>query len=66
MHGSSLTKAQLTKEVQEKVPSLSRKSNQIKQFLKDYCFRDILAVNTVDNKKKQLRQMVNADKVIEN
>ena len=52
VHGSSLTKAQLAKEVQEKVPSLNRKSQKIKQFLTDYCDRATETINSTDSQKR--------------
>jgi len=39
VHGSVLNKAQLAKELGEKLPQLKRKTEKIKTFLSTYCVR---------------------------
>ena len=55
----------MAKEVQDKIPGLSRKSAKIKQFLKEYCHRGTEPVNSTESKRKLQRQMVNVEKMIE-
>ena len=79
VHGSSLSKHELEKELTEKLPNVTRKS--INQFLRDYCKRapDVEDGPGLDendpNKRRQSnskkrsqsrqRQMVNVDKVVD-
>ena len=73
VHGSSLTKNQLAKELTDKLPQLKRKSGRIKQFLSTYCDRGrdqggSANIGSGKNSKKnqglKLRQIVNTERVI--
>lgn len=39
VHGSQLTKKELAKELQEKLPQMRRKAGKIQEFLTTYCTR---------------------------
>lgn len=68
VHGSQLNKAQLAKELYEKLPRLKRKS-QVQHFLSTYCNRT--RNTTQDDSQVRVesfsrqRQMVDTDKLIE-
>ena len=71
VHGSSKTKKVLAKEVQEKLPQLKGRGD-VKSFLSTYCSRSRDGAksmgneqNRVSNDSRKPRQMVNADKIIE-
>ena len=71
VHGSSKTKKDLAKVVQEKLPQLKGR-NDVKTFLTTYCSRSRDGAKSIGNEQNRVstdsrkpRQMVNADKIIE-
>ena len=71
VHGSSKTKKVLAKEVQEKLPQLKGRGD-VKTFLSTYCSRSRDGAKSIGNEQNRVstdsrkpRQMVNADKIIE-
>ena len=71
VHGSSKTKKDLAKEVQEKLPQLTNRGD-VKTFLTTYCSRSRDGAKSIGNEQNRVstdsrkpRQMVNADKIIE-